>query len=120
MQPYYDRDGITIFCGDCRDVLATLGIGAADVVVTDPPFGIDFAYEAHDDDPAGYPQLMRAWLGEAHRIVGDGAFFVWQAMLTCERWHEWFPTGWRVFAACKGFVQYRPQSVQHSWDPVIF
>lgn len=35
--PYFERDGITIYHGDCRDVLPTL---AADVVVTDPPYGI--------------------------------------------------------------------------------
>lgn len=36
MTPYYDEDGITIYHGDCRDVLPTL---TADVVVTDPPYG---------------------------------------------------------------------------------
>jgi DNA modification methylase len=38
----------------------------------------------------------------------------------CHQWPEWFPEGWRIFAALKDFVQYRPQLVQHSWDPVIF
>ena len=35
--PYYDCDGITIYHGDCRDVLPYV---EADVVVTDPPYGI--------------------------------------------------------------------------------
>lgn len=39
MKPYYQQDGITIYHGDCRDVLPTLG--AFDVVLTDPPYGID-------------------------------------------------------------------------------
>jgi len=38
--PYYDEDGITIYHGDCRDVLPGVEF---DVVVTDPPYGI--AYE---------------------------------------------------------------------------
>lgn len=34
MQPYYDRDGITIYHGDCREILPTLQpVGA---VITDP------------------------------------------------------------------------------------
>lgn len=37
MTPYYDEDGITIYHGDCRDVLPLL---AFDVIVTDPPYGI--------------------------------------------------------------------------------
>lgn len=36
MKPYYDRAGITIYHGDCRDILPTLG--PADHVITDPPY----------------------------------------------------------------------------------
>jgi DNA modification methylase len=36
MKPYYDRDGITIYHGDCREVLPTLG--PVDHVITDPPY----------------------------------------------------------------------------------
>ena len=40
MQPYYDADGITIYHGDCRDVLPFV---CADVLVTDPPYGINYS-----------------------------------------------------------------------------
>jgi hypothetical protein len=36
--PYYQEDGITIYHGDCRDVLPA--IETADLVLTDPPYGI--------------------------------------------------------------------------------
>jgi site-specific DNA-methyltransferase (adenine-specific) len=41
MQPYYqdDRSGITIYLGDCREVLPTLG--KFDALLTDPPFGVN-------------------------------------------------------------------------------
>ena len=38
VKPYYEQDGITIFHGDCRDVLPTLE--PVDLVLTDPPYGI--------------------------------------------------------------------------------
>lgn len=39
MKPYYDSDGITIYHGDCRDVLPILpDVGA---IVTDPPYGTE-------------------------------------------------------------------------------
>lgn len=42
MTPYYDEDGITIYHGDCFDVLHDLsGIGA---VVTDPPYSSGGAF----------------------------------------------------------------------------
>ena len=41
MKPYYEHAGITIYHGDCREVLPHV---TADVLVTDPPYGI--AYES--------------------------------------------------------------------------
>ena len=38
MKPYYEHAGITIYHGDCREILP--GVGGADLVVTDPPYGI--------------------------------------------------------------------------------
>jgi DNA modification methylase len=33
-------EGVTLYCGDCREILPTLG--KVDAVVTDPPYGIDY------------------------------------------------------------------------------
>lgn len=41
MTPYYEHAGITIYHGDCREVMPHV---TADVLVTDPPYGI--AYES--------------------------------------------------------------------------
>jgi hypothetical protein len=37
--PFYDRDGITIYNADCRQVLPFLD--RFDLLLTDPPYGID-------------------------------------------------------------------------------
>lgn len=38
MKPYYDQDEIQIYLADCRDVLPLIEPGAADLVLTDPPY----------------------------------------------------------------------------------
>ena len=38
VKPYYEEGGITIYHGDCREVLPTLG--RFDLLLTDPPYGI--------------------------------------------------------------------------------
>lgn len=38
MKPYYEEAGIAIYHGDCREILPHV---EADVLVTDPPYGVD-------------------------------------------------------------------------------
>lgn len=38
IKPYYDHKGITIYHGDCREILPQLEL--VDLVLTDPPYGI--------------------------------------------------------------------------------
>ena len=109
-----------ILQGDALEVMRGWPDGCVDAVITDPPFGIDFKYPEYDDDPERYEEFMLEVVPELSRLVGDGPVFVWQAMLNADKWHRWFPSGFRIFAACKGMAQFRPTAVQYSWDPVIF
>lgn len=60
MNPYYSDDWVTIYHGDCREVLPGL---AADVVVTDPPYNVGKKYGPGSDD--GLPP------GEYRALIGD-------------------------------------------------
>lgn len=115
--PYFSEDGITIYLGDCREILPHLP--KVDALVTDPPYGIGWGRASWEDDPGAYPELMRWLVGQSAEKV-NGWCFIFQAMLNAGHFHEWFPEGWRIFAACKNFAQIRPTAVWHSWDPVIF
>jgi site-specific DNA-methyltransferase (adenine-specific) len=42
MTPFYDRSGITIYCGDCLDAMGQLSDNTVDTVLTDPPYGLEF------------------------------------------------------------------------------
>ena len=56
----------TLYLGDCRDVLPTLG--PVDAVVTDPPYGLNFAYDTYDDAPENLPALIDAVMPEILRV----------------------------------------------------
>ena len=73
VKPYYEDDAVTIYHGDCREVLPKL---AAAVMVTDPPYGIAWdvpAYNggrahagiANDRDTTVRDAVLRRWLKPA-------------------------------------------------------
>lgn len=41
MKPYYQDDAVTLYHGDCRDVLPRIA-GRADLVLADPPYGVQY------------------------------------------------------------------------------
>lgn len=42
LEPYYDHDGVTIYHGDCREVLPQLSKESIDLVFTDPPYAREY------------------------------------------------------------------------------
>jgi site-specific DNA-methyltransferase (adenine-specific) len=65
MKPYYEESGITIYHGDCREVLPTLA-PTADSLITDPPYAIVNTFGVQKK-PNGSRRLQFDW-------DGDGAF----------------------------------------------
>lgn len=63
MRPYYEQDGITIYHGDCREILPKLCV-RADLLLTDPPYGI-----ALDTDYSKRGQAVEG--REYESVIGD-------------------------------------------------
>lgn len=42
MTPHYQDDAVTLYAGDCLDVLRELPDASVDSVCTDPPYGLEF------------------------------------------------------------------------------
>ncbi|KKN37003.1 hypothetical protein LCGC14_0767630 [marine sediment metagenome] len=47
MQPYYQDECVTIYHGDCREILSSLPKG---LVITDPPYNLDYHYLNYKDN----------------------------------------------------------------------
>lgn len=108
----------TLYLGDCREILPTLG--RVEAVITDPPYGIGFKYESHIDDPTDYPAFLWPIVEEAERHVEPGGpIFVWQAQEWMDRFADLFPRKWRIMVAAKNFVQMRAVAMQHAYEPVV-
>jgi site-specific DNA-methyltransferase (adenine-specific) len=68
IEPYYDMDNIKLFHGDSRDVLPQLQDESVDLIVTDPPYGMNRV----DNDGKDYLEVVAPILREAWRILKQG------------------------------------------------
>jgi len=115
-KPYYDHDGITIYHGDCRDVLPHLS--GVDLVLTDPIYNrkMDYGPDVNDDRPRGeYVEWLKSWfalLPCEKRIIfpGVGNLWLWGDMepsaVAC-----WYKPGNPARGGCFQFVE---------WEPILF
>jgi len=99
VSPFYDRDGITIYNADCRDVLPMLG--KFDLLLTDPPYWMNYKPDKSSDNNTN--RSTRKW----KPIVGDDEPFDPSVLPECESrilWGaNWYAPslpvsgGWLVF-----------------------
>ncbi len=73
---FFDRDGVTIYNGDCRTVLASLPSGSVNCCVTSPPyFGLrDYHHDGQiglETTPTEYVDEMVAVFREVRRVLRD-------------------------------------------------
>lgn len=93
MTPYYEEPGITIYHGDCREILPHLP--KADLVLTDPPY----SEHTHNKQWIGAALTSEAKprISTAHKCLGFDAitpelrlFVCREAARLCEKWSLFF------------------------------
>jgi DNA modification methylase len=73
-EPYFTDDAITLYAGDCRQVLADLPASSVDAIVTDPPYELGFMAKDWDSagvafDPATWEACLRVLKPGGHLLA---------------------------------------------------
>jgi DNA modification methylase len=86
VKSYYEHAGLTIYHGDCRDVLPELE--AMDLVLTDPPYGTGWS-RGGGNDPNGGPHPFHRRIETALWDVWDPS---WIKLCKAAAWRIFFPS----------------------------
>jgi site-specific DNA-methyltransferase (adenine-specific) len=120
MKPYYQDDAVTIYHGDCREVLPTLG--SVDLVLTDPPYNGKHI-GAHSKQYAGrvgpmpeaeYQALCTTWFAQAEKLApcllfSSGIANVWR----------YPPARWMLCWHKPSAVAYNRSGGFNIWEPIL-
>lgn len=128
MKPYYEDDLVTLYHGDCLEITEWL---AADVLVTDPPYGVAWRAGGLSDRRATRASAVQSIASDEDTIVRDSALHAWGSKPAivfgswrkprpepCAHrliWHKanrqpgvtsapWFPTDEEIYILGTGFI----------------
>lgn len=135
MKPYYDHGGITIYHGDCSDVIPSLE--KVDLVLTDPPYGIgessgknrtrsnaakarDYGTDSWDDNPIDSVLLAKVINAGVRAAVFGGNYYSLPASSCWLVWDK--ENGASDFADCElAWTNYGTavRIIRHRWNGMI-
>ena len=65
---YHETEHGVLHCGDCLDILPTLADKSVDLVLTDPPYGVNLEYDNYQDTRENLIALIPPLLMHCNRI----------------------------------------------------
>lgn len=123
MKPYFEKDGITIYHGDCREILPTLP--KVDLVLTDPPYGSGARRDAERQVRGAMLRSMEDadWFSHDSMTTWGMTWFL-RGVLTAlratlsEGAHLYIFTDWRMTPTVYGMAEAHGYRVNHClvWD----
>lgn len=86
-EPYYSADMVTVYHGDCLEVMSGLADSSVDAVVTDPPYALEFMGKGWDRfTPLEFEQWCAVWAAECLRVLKPGGHML--AFGGSRTWHR--------------------------------
>jgi DNA modification methylase len=117
VKPYYDDGTVTIYHGDCREILPTLE--PVDMIVADPPYNVGKSYGAHDDSMPvdAYQRWCLEWFGGCRALTRRIVVFPGHGNL---------PVWWQISKPSAVGCWYKPGTMAGShigwseWEPWLY
>lgn len=105
-----------VICGDCLEIMKGIPDNSVDLVVTDPPYGLNKEYGIYDDTEENWYKMMNILIPEIKRIstmsiICTGRFKY------LPFWYKEFPPDWLI-AWYKGACSANSKVGFNYWEPL--
>lgn len=115
MKPYYQDSYVTIYHGDCREWFSSVpACFRVDVLLTDPPYGLEFAYLSYVDTQKNLQGLIRDTFPAFRKVASRACI---SPGIT--NYHEWPRADWVCAAIWDTTGSYGKCGVSQ-WFPILF
>ena len=75
MKSFYSRENVTVYPGDCVEVLPQLPAASAQAIVTSPPYNVGKAYE-QGNSTADYVRLLHGFIDGCAHVLDCGGWMI--------------------------------------------
>jgi len=125
MKPYYQDKWVTIYHGDCREILPQLPTGCIGLILTSPPYniGLDYGDEIFTDNisEGEHRKFSEEWLRLCYEAAADGCRIY---VAVSEKMLWWFKpliekVGWtysQLFVWCKTNFVAGTRRISGEWN----
>ena len=107
MKPYYEDESVVIWNMDCREF-----DGSADVIITDPPYGLEFMGKEWDNGIPDYWQFDAGWL------FAFGGTRTWHRLACAIEDSGWQYRDTIMWLYGQGFPKGK-NTLKPAWEPII-
>jgi len=104
-----------MYLGDCIEILPTLG--PVDACVTDPPYGVGFKYDGHDDSREGYEAWCLTWFDLIAKIAPT--IMMSPGAVNVGFWARHRPFKWQIAWVKRAALGRSPVGFCN-WEPMLF
>ncbi len=117
MTPYYQDNAVTIFLGDCREIVPSLG--KFDLLLTDPPYGMDYQSARrteHQRKPKIYGDLeFPQWALDFKGLMASFFFCRWDNLSELPK-----PKSFIVWDKCRHSMGDLEHEYGRQWEAIAF
>jgi len=117
IKPYFETKLGKLYHGNCIDIMKQLETKSVDLILTDPPYGVNLKYDTYQDTEDNWYKLFEAFMPQFLRLAKMSIFPTCQIKKMPYIYSK-YPPDWLI-AWYKGSPGHRSYIGFNDWEPLL-